>query len=273
MVTRSHAPASALEESERAQAVFAARDRDRGTRGRYSFFHPGYLQSIQERERHLLALLAAHGFDEERLARSAVLAVGCGAGGELADLARWGGTPGRMFGVDLESARTRRARARNAAFGIVRADGRRLPFPPSSFDLVTQFTLLTSVLDPLARRAIANEMLRLLRPDGLIVWYDFWPDNPGNRQVRGIRAAEVRGLFPGCRFDFRRLTLAPPLARWLAPRAWLFADLVGRLPLLQTFHLVGIQRLAAPMQDRTQAARSARRFENVAGPLTAQRSD
>jgi SAM-dependent methyltransferase len=253
MVVRSMAEsAGPPDESGRAQAVFAARDRDRDTRERYSFFQRGYLHAIQERERHLLALLAAHGFDDERLARSDVLAVGCGAGGELLDLARWGGTPGRMFGVDLDGARTRRAKARNASFGIFRADGRRLPFPSSRFDLVTQFTLLTSVLDPHARRAIAGEMLRVARPGGSIVWYDFWPDNPNNAEVRGIRAAEIRSLFPGCRFDFQRITVAPPLARWLAPRAWLLADLVSRVRPLQTFHLVGIRRLPTPQENSPQ---------------------
>ena len=45
------------------------------------------------------------------------------------------------------------------------------------------------------RLAMAEEMVRVLRkPDGLIVWYDFWL-NPTNKQTRGIRPTEIKKLF------------------------------------------------------------------------------
>jgi len=66
------------------------------------------------------------------------------------------------------------------------------------------------------KRQIANEMLRKLRVDGMIVWYDFHVNNPANPDVRGIARAEIRRLFPDCRIHLEKLTLAPPLGRPIA---------------------------------------------------------
>ena len=43
---------------------------------------------------------------------------------------------------------------------------------------------------------------------------------PINPQTRSIRPAEIRRLFPNCRYDFRRISLAPPLARRTVPLSW-----------------------------------------------------
>ena len=92
----------------------------------------------------------------------------------------------------------------------------------------------------LQQAAMAAEMRRVLRPGGLIVWYDFWT-NPTNPQVRGIRPDEVRRLFPGCRCQFRRVTLAPPLARRLVRLSWTSALLLEKLRLLNTHDLAIIE--------------------------------
>ena len=87
---------------------------------------------------------------------------------------------------------------------------------------------------------MAREMLRVLKPDGLILWYDFWL-NPTNRQTRGIRPREVKALFPNCHFKFRRITLAPPIARRLAGWTWGACLLLEWLRLFNTHYLVAIQ--------------------------------
>ena len=74
------------------------------------------------------------------------------------------------------------------------------------YDLVMQSTMFASILDKQMKVQIAREMLRVLRLKGYILWCDFRVDNPSNPDVRGIRAKEVRDLFPTCR-------MAPPSAR------------------------------------------------------------
>lgn len=89
------------------------------------------------------------------------------------------------------------------------------------------------------KQQIASEMLLVVKSDGLIVWYDYHVNNPWNPDVRGVKKKEIRRLFPDCRIELRRITLAPPLARWLAPRSWLLAQLLERIPILCT-HYIGI---------------------------------
>jgi hypothetical protein len=118
-------------------------------------------------------------------------------------------------------------------------------FESGSFDLVLQATVFTSVLDPGMKQAMAAEMLRVLRPDGLILWYDFFIRNPRNPYVQPVGKSEIRRLFPGCSFELRRISLAPPLVRLLAPHSWLACSLMARVPPLCTHYLGAIRLKAA----------------------------
>jgi ubiquinone/menaquinone biosynthesis C-methylase UbiE len=116
-----------------------------------------------------------------------------------------------------------------------------LPLRGASFDLVVQFTVLTSILQPELKRQVALEMVRVAKPNGLILWYDFAFDNPKNPEVRGISGREIRALFAGCSVQLQRITLAPPLTRLIAGRSWLVCSLLEAVPLLRT-HLLGLIR-------------------------------
>ena len=82
-------------------------------------------------------------------------------------------------------------------------------------------------------------MLRVAKPDGCIIWYDFSYNNPQNANVRGIRRKEITELFPDCTYLLRRVTLAPPVARYFVPVSWLFSMLLERINLMNT-HLMGV---------------------------------
>jgi hypothetical protein len=82
--------------------------------------------------------------------------------------------------------------------------------------------------------------LRVTRPTGLIIWYDFWL-NPANPQTRGIRPAEIRRLFPKCLLRFHKITLAPPITRRLAPFAWGLCLFLESLKIFNTHYLVEIK--------------------------------
>jgi SAM-dependent methyltransferase len=75
-----------------------------------------------------------------------------------------------------------------------------LPYPHASFDLVCQMTLFSSVVDPGLRAAIAVEMLRVVRPGGLIVWYDAHRA-ASSSDFAPIGRDELGRLFGGCRID------------------------------------------------------------------------
>ncbi|MCI0408704.1 MAG: SAM-dependent methyltransferase, partial [Acidobacteria bacterium] len=60
--------------------------------------------------------------------------------------------------------------------------------------------------------------------------------------VRGVKQAEVRHLFPGCRISIRRVTLAPPLARVVAPVSPALYHLLSRLKFLCTHFVAWIEK-------------------------------
>ncbi|MCC6627051.1 MAG: class I SAM-dependent methyltransferase [Chloroflexi bacterium] len=232
-------------EGERIRAEYAGRRHDHRLVARYQFSMPGHLLLVQQRERALLDLLRRCGF-AERLGAADALDVGCGSGGTLLDLVRYGARPDRLHGVDLVAADVDLARSRLPHADLRCADAAALPFADASFDLVTQVLVLSTILDPVVRERVAAEMLRVVRPDGLIVSYDLrWP-SPGNAGVRPIRRADLRRLFPSTTIAARSLTLAPPISRRLARRAWWLAALLSGLPLLHSHLLAGIRPLLAP---------------------------
>jgi len=40
------------------------------------------------------------------------------------------------------------------------------------------------------KKKIAGEMLRVLKPSGFILWYDYHMNNPKNPDVRGLRKGD-----------------------------------------------------------------------------------
>jgi hypothetical protein len=83
-------------------------------------------------------------------------------------------------------------------------------------------------------------MRRVLAPGGVILWYDFFVDNPRNPAVRGVRRREVGELFAGMRMTARRTTLLPPLARRVVPVSWTAATLLQQARVLNTHLLIAL---------------------------------
>ena len=228
---------SARAEEARIRAAYARREEDDT---RYSWFSPGYQFMVQQRERRLLALFRRH--DCENLATKKILEVGCGTGQWLRDFVKWGARPENVTGIDLLADRVSKARRLcPPAVRIQCASAAELPFSNERFDLVLQSTVFTSILDPDLKRRVAAEMMRVVKPEGFILWYDYHVNNPWNNDVRGVKRREIYQLFPDCRINLQRITLLPPLARFLAPYSYLGCYLLEKLPPLCT-HYLGVIR-------------------------------
>jgi SAM-dependent methyltransferase len=223
------------------EKLSAAVDRD-------SLWNPAALAMWAERLRAMSSLLAAHGLGPQALAQARILEIGCGAGGNLADLIRLGADPARCAGMDLLPERIELARAALpvavrlrqgdvagddlAALGL--GDG-----PQDRHDLVLLFTVLSSVLDAQVRRRVVERAWQQVAPQGALLVYDFAVNNPRNAAVRSVPVEELFEACPEARVrEVRRLTLAPPLARCVcrwhpAAYSWFNA-----LPWLRTHRLV-----------------------------------
>lgn len=196
---------------------------------------------MQSLERNLLALLKQEGMTA--LADKKILDVGCGTGTYLRRFIDYGARPDNLSGIDLLPERVELARMLNPAIHWHLGSAHELPYETASFDVVTSFLMFTSILDRVLRERIAREMWRVLKPSGLILCHDFAYNNPRNPAVRGFSIPVMRGVFsrPGARFRIRRIVLAPPIARRLAPRSRWLADSLERVGIFNTHFIAAIR--------------------------------
>ncbi len=225
-------------EDDRVREAYARR-RQSIPAGRYARTDPFTLCAAHEREEEMAALFRAEGLTT--LTGLRILDVGCGRGDALRQLLEYGADPELLTGIDLLDENIQKAGRLSPHLRVICGSASRLPFPDSSFDLVLQFTLFTSILNDEVKRAIAAEMVRVLAPGGRILWYDFSFNNPRNPDVRGIGKREIRALFPGLESKTKRVTLAPPLGRIVAPFSIVLYYLLSRVRPLCT-HLLCLLR-------------------------------
>ena len=208
--TLENTPRSQQRELERLREAYERRARSIPSQ-RYARVNPGHLFSLHEREATMAAMLRADGLTS--LAGLRILDLGCGRGATLRQYLEYDADPSLMWGVDLFPRFVEQARRTSPGLQFVCGTASDLPFPDGSFDFVSQFMLFTSVLDQSMKAEIGREIDRVLAPGGRLLWYDFSFNNVKNPDVRGIRRAEIRRLFPKFSITSRKITLAPPLGR------------------------------------------------------------
>jgi SAM-dependent methyltransferase len=207
---------------------------------RYRSTTPGNLFVFHEFERVMMRMVGAAGllpFDERR-----ILDVGCGPGKQLIHLLTRGARPDNLFGIDVQEDLIEEARGLAPHLDFRLGDATALPYDDHAFDLVMAFTMLSSMRSPESRALAAAEMLRVVAPGGGVLIYDFG-FNPRNPDVQPVGAKELRRVFPGNERASRRVTLAPPLVRAIAPRSWFACAALSTLPPLRTHRLTLIHRV------------------------------
>jgi ubiquinone/menaquinone biosynthesis C-methylase UbiE len=227
-----------MDDITRLRSEYKDRKRRFSDRNLYSWFNLANLFAMQQRQRAVLSFLKRFGFTS--IADLYILEMGCGGGGALSDFFAIGATQQNLVGIDLLRDYLSSALQRLPTSKFANADGQNLPFADRSFDLVLQYTAISSVLDEKIRQNICVDMLRVLKPGGLILSYDFWL-NPTNKQTHGLRLNEIRSYYPDCQIDYKKITLAPPIARRLVPISWLLSAFLEKLTIFNTHYLVAIR--------------------------------
>lgn len=117
------------------------------------------------------------------------------------------------------------------------ADGRTLPFPKGTFDLVILETVLSSISPQLGVEVIADAR-RALAPGGALLIYDVRMPNPANRATRSIRYRWLKAQLAGMSVTSRSVTVVPQLARRLGRRSLARYARLARLPVLRSHRIV-----------------------------------
>ncbi|HJZ92937.1 MAG TPA: class I SAM-dependent methyltransferase, partial [Gemmataceae bacterium] len=163
----------APDEAESVRALYASRDLDRRYERQWGYVNPtaaGYWKIRDE----LVCDAVCRRFDVLTSDLN-VLEVGVGHGHELAKFALLGIPQEQLTGVDVVPERLVRARAIYPAIQFEDGDARALPFADACFDVVCQFTCAMHAPSKLSQELICREMSRVLRPGGIIIWWDIAP--------------------------------------------------------------------------------------------------
>ena len=240
-----------MSEAELERIRNAYRERDTVGEGPYRWDNPAYVWHMQQVEG---ALLRACADTSVQLAGARVLDVGCGSGYFLHRLREFGA--GECHGIDLMENRIAEGRERYPTVHFHVGSATELTFETGAFDLVTQFTCLSSVVDADVRFAAAREMRRVAS-GGWVLSVDLRGMLPPVLRRRrstsppivGLDKHELQRLF-GQPALLRRIALAFELGQLLG-RHTAVADTLQIFPPLRS-HLLGLWQL--PLTNEASAA-------------------
>ena len=118
-----------------------------------------------------------------RLTSKNILDVGC-AGGNIFNLLQdLGAKEENIYGIDVRGDRLEEAKELFPASNFMQMDARELNFDDATFDIVFTFTIFSSIIEKKIRMEVANEICRVLKPNGVIIYYDIRYNNPFNSNV------------------------------------------------------------------------------------------
>jgi ubiquinone/menaquinone biosynthesis C-methylase UbiE len=179
-----------------------------------------------------------------------ILDVGCGTGWWLELLAAGGpesaslttrsrrarspaASPRVLDGLELLPSRADAARLRVPGARIAVGDARELPYSSASFDVVTLFTVLSSLGTAIDAEQALSEAWRVLRGGGALLVWEPRIRSPLNPTTRFISSALLAHRLPAGDVQIRLTTVAPPLARRLGRHTErLYPRLASLTPLL-----------------------------------------
>ena len=201
----------------------------------YARWQPGEMFMLSGRKR--IAAMMLHQAGVFPKPGNQCLEVGFGSLGWLGDLISWGVPEKDLHGIELDPSRASKAQEILPLADLRLGDAADLPWDSNTFHLVIASTVFTSILNRDVQQMVADEITRVLAPGGALLWYDFAVNNPNNSHVRRVSKTELRKLFPHLQGKIQSVTLAPFLARLVAPRSWALASCLEAIPLFRT-HLL-----------------------------------
>jgi ubiquinone/menaquinone biosynthesis C-methylase UbiE len=223
-------------EVDRLRKLYVSYIGNEAARKHWSDANAGNRAILEERQRVLRQVLEENGFMP--LANRRILDIGTGSGKNLERLMQWGALPRNLFGIDLVANPIEWAK-RSPEIRFTQGNAEHLDFDNNSFDLILLFTVFLNFLDNSMARNVAEEVKRVLKPRGAVVWYDLRYNNPFNHNVRGVPKVKIQMLFPNFTLRLRTVTVVPQLARRLGRATPILYPMLSSLPFIRS-HYAGI---------------------------------
>lgn len=142
-----------------------------------------------------------------------ILEVGAGFGGNLNFFYQMGIPYANIFANELMEDRLLQLKANFPLVTVIEGNAAEIKLD-QKFDIVFQSTVFTSILSDNLRTALSEKVWNLVSDKGIVLWYDFIYNNPGNKNVKKVTEKEIKLLFPkASKYEFHKVTLAPPIGR------------------------------------------------------------
>jgi len=168
-----------------------------------------------------------------------ILDIGCASGNKIKILLKIGFDKENIIGVDIRENCIKNAKLNFPGSKFYKMDARQIKFSDEKFDFINVFTLFSSILDDQNRYKVANEIIRLLKPNGIIMYYDVRYNNPTNKNLKAVKRKQLFKLFPNMKKELLSVTLLPYLSRKLGILNNPFYFLLSKISFLRT-HYIGI---------------------------------
>tara|TARA_B100002051_G_C16716311_1_gene629676 strand:- start:795 stop:1493 length:699 start_codon:yes stop_codon:yes gene_type:complete len=198
---------------------------------------PNNLGNLIIKEERLIELRRLFVHNDILLKNKCILDVGCAGGNTISLMIELGASEKNIYGIDIREERLDYAKNKFPLADISLMDAGNIEYQDASFDVINVFTLFTSILDNDYRLKISEELYRVLKPEGYIIYYDFRFNNPFNKNVKGIKIHEIERLFPHMDKQISLITLLPPLARKLKKSTIRLYPIISTLNILKTHYL------------------------------------
>lgn len=194
--------------------------------------------SIKDRNSKVKDLFIKNNLD---IKNAKILDLGCASGNFINSLLNIGIRKKNITGIDIRKNSIKNAKKRFPEIRFELMDARKLEYSDNTFDCIIIFTLFSSVLKSLDRKKIAEEAKRVLKPTGLIIYYDVRMNNPFNKNIIGMNKKELSRIFYDMKFVCARITLIPPIARNLGIATSMLYPILCKLPFLNSHYICSLK--------------------------------
>ena len=168
--------------------------------------------------------------------KSEILDFGCGEGFIMKQLVGWGADQNQLIGVDISEERIKKAKSRFESLKFLHINDK-IPFSDNKFTIIVVSTVFSSIIGKSERVFWAQEIDRVLKKNGAIIFYDMKMNNPFNFKTKKISKNELKHLFKNYSIKTKTITVLPQLSRiisFFSPKIYPF---LTKLSFLHTHYI------------------------------------